>query len=255
LEVKEGRIYHSFIALPEEYRPFALFNGNPYVATVDIRACWPTFLGKFLRDFYQYWMKASRLDVSEAPPNAGEIAEYLKREVNLAALEKEVARWIKLFTDTSTDPRDAIMAAIGIQIDREDMKKCLNTWLNGAKKYERVTDGRWNMKNITALESWFATTFPNMAKVWSVDERDQTGQWLGDFYEGDIMLTPRLYAYAESLGLTLSYEYDGVGVFAKRDDAELSAKLEKVKAFIQSLSVKKFQLPAEVRIKMIPARS
>ena len=258
LEVKEGRIYHSFIALPSEYRPFALFEGKPYVATVDIRACWPTFLGKFLWDFYEYWMKASRLDVSEAPPKACEVADYLKREVNLAALKTECAGWTKLFTDTSTDPRDAIMAAIGIQIDRDDMKQCLNTWLNGAKKYQRVTDGKWNMKNITALESWFAATFPNMAKVWGMEvleNRSRTGECLGDFYEGVIMLTPRLYAYAESLGLTLSYEYDGVGVFAKRDDAELSAKLEKVKAFIQSLSVKMFQLPVEVRIKMIPARS
>ena len=200
-------------------------------------------------------MTECKRDASQAYPKAGEVADYLKREVSAAALETECARWTKIFTDTSTDPRDAIKAAAGIQIDGRDMKQCLNTWLNGAKKYQRVTDGKWNMKNITALETWFATTFPNMAKVWSVDDREHTGQWLGDFYEGDIMLTPRLYAYAESLGLTLSYEYDGVGVFAKRDDAELSAKLEKVKAFIQSLSVKKFQLPAEVRIKLIPARS
>jgi hypothetical protein len=94
-----------------------------------------------------------------------------------------------------------------------------------------------------------------MAKVWAADEREKTGQWLGDLYEGEIMLTPQLYTYAESLGLALSYEYDGVGVFAKRDDVELSAKLEKVKALIQSLSVEKFQLPAEARIKLILARS
>lgn len=255
LEVKEGRIYHSFIALPREYRPYALFEGKPYVATVDIRACWPTFLGDLLWNLYQFWMEGSQLDASQANPNGGEIAEYLKRIVDAAALEKECARWTKLFTDTSTDPRDAIMAAIGIQIARDDMKQCLNTWLNGAKKYERVTDGKWNMKNITALESWFTATFPNMAKVWSVDDRKHTGGWLGDFYEGDIMMDVSLYAFAESLGLTLSYEYDGVGVFAKRDDAELSAKLEKVKAFIQSLSVKKFHLPVEVRIKLIPTRS
>ena len=255
LTVKHGRIYHSFIALPEEYRRFALFDGKSYVATLDIRACWPTFLGKFLRDFYEFWMTECNRDASQAHPKAVEVTDYLKTEVNLAAFEKEVARWTKIFTDTSTDPRDAIMAAAGIQIDRRDMKQCLNTWLNGAKKYQRATDGKWNLKNILALETWFATTFPNMAKVWSVDDREHTGQWLGDFYEGDIMLTPQLYAYAESLGLTLSYEYDGVGVFAERDDAELSAKLEKVKAFIQSLSVTKFQLPVEVRIKLIPARS
>ena len=258
LEVKNGRIYHSFIALPREYRPFALFKGKPYVATVDIRACWPTFLGDLLWHLYQLWIRGGQLDSSQANPGATEIADYLKREVNLAALKVECARWTKLFTDSSTDPRDAIMAAIGIQIDREDMKQCLNTWLNGAKKYERATDGKWNMKNITALEAWFAATFPNMAKVWGVevlDNRRRTGECLGDLYEGEIMMDASLYEYAVSLGLTLSYEYDGVGVFGARDDVELSAKLEKVKAFIQSLSLKKFQLPVEARIKMIPARS
>ena len=56
LEVKEGRIYHEFVGLPSEYRVFASFKGNPYVATLDIRACHPTFLGKMLREFYQECM-------------------------------------------------------------------------------------------------------------------------------------------------------------------------------------------------------
>jgi hypothetical protein len=57
LTVKHGRIYHSFIALPEEYRRFALFDGKPYVATLDIRACWPTFLGKLLR-YQKKWVNS-----------------------------------------------------------------------------------------------------------------------------------------------------------------------------------------------------
>ena len=254
LEVKNGRIYHSFIALPREYRPFALFKGNPYVATLDMRACWPTFLGKLLRDLYEFWLRTCQQNDAQANPTTDEIGSYLKTEVNLVALENECAHWKRLFTDTSTDPRDAIMAAIGIRIHRDDMKECLNTWLNGAKKYERVTDGRWNLTNTRALEAWFTATFPNMAKVWNMDvlqERRRTGECLGDFYEGEIMLDAGLYAYAETLGLNLSYEYDGVGVFAARDDNELPTKLERVKAFIQNLAAEKFQLPVEVKLKLV----
>jgi hypothetical protein len=53
LEIDHGRVYNDFVALPRDYRPLARFKRKPYVATLDIRACHPTFLGEFLRDFYQ----------------------------------------------------------------------------------------------------------------------------------------------------------------------------------------------------------
>jgi len=246
LEVKHGRVYHAFVALAKEYRPFALLDGKRYVATLDMRACWPTFFGRFMGDFYDYWMQLPQSD-----QRAVEIADYLKKEVNHSALKSECKCWVDIFTNTAQDPRQAIMDAIGIKIDRGDMKECLNVWLNGGKQYERVTTGKINRTDNRALEAWFNNTFPNMAKVWSVDDRTQTGQCLGDFYEGDIMMDVSLYAYAESMGLTLSYEYDGVGVFADPDDSELAAKLERVKTFIQNLSVNKHQLPAEVKVKVL----
>ena len=46
-------------------------------------------------------------------------------------------------------------------------------------------------------------------------------------------LYPPMHAYGGSLGLVLIYENDGAGVFAEKDDTELPAKLEKVRAFIQ----------------------
>ena len=61
--------------------------------------------------------------------------------------------------------RDAIMREARITIDLSDMKECLNWWLNGAKKYKRKTDGRWNTTDNQALERWFRRFFPEMAKV------------------------------------------------------------------------------------------
>lgn len=65
------------------------------------------------------------------------------------------------------------------------------------------------------------------------------------------MLDPELYAYAESLGLVLSYEYDGAGVFTERSDPELPSKLEKVGAFIQCKSAEKFDVAAVVKAELV----
>jgi hypothetical protein len=40
----------------------------------------------------------------------------------------------------------------------------------------------------------------------------------------------------------LAYEYDGVGVFADRDDPELPLKLGKISSFIRKQSVNRFQV-------------
>jgi hypothetical protein len=238
LELKEGRIYHEFVGLPSEYRPFALFNGKPYVATVDIRACHPTFLGRLLQEYHQQ--------------EAAAIAAQLNGGVNQPALEGECNRWTDMFTHPTIDPREAIMNEAGMAIDRRDMKDCLNTWLNGAKKYQRRTDGRWDMNNNKRLEAWFQQRFPEMARVWTAMEHRQiTGRIITEEYEGPLMLDPALYALGDELGLTLSYEYDGVGVFSQRDDPELTAKMERVGAFIQRQSVEKFNVPVVVKAELL----
>ena len=243
LEVKNGRVYHAFVALPKAYRPFALLNGKRYLATVDIRACWPTFLGKLLLALYEFWM--------QEPPSDLEVADYLKREVRQSDITTECNRWTEIFTHPRIDPRQHIIDAIGLNIKTADMKQCLNVWLNGGKEYKRVSNGKKNRKDNRALEAWFTTTFPNMTKVWSRIDREHTGECLGDFYEGDIMMNMSLYSYAESMGLTLSYEYDGVGVFAKPNDSDLTSKLEAVKSFIQNLANQEHQLPVEVKVDLV----
>ena len=249
LEIDHGRVYNDFVALPREYRPFAQFKRKPYVATLDIRACHPTFLGEFLRGYYQSAVDEYSGRTTGTHPTQRDLAAAarLSREVNLLALLVESTRWTDIFTHPTVDPREAIMREAHMTIDVRDMKQCLNTWLNGAKKYKRKTDGRMSGTDLQSLERWFRRFFPEMAKVWSVMPRKATGCCISEYYEGVLMLDPALYAYAENLGLVLSYEYDGVGVFAKRDDPELPAKLEKVAAFIQRQSVERFNVPVVVK--------
>jgi hypothetical protein len=240
LEIKEGRIYHEFVGLPSEYRRFALFRGKPYTATLDIRACHPTFLGRLLWEFYT--QEATAIDA-----RLGAVVDRTK-------LERECRGWTELFTGDGADPRDVIIRDAGITAARGDMKDCLNSWLNGARQYERRTDGRKNRTDNRKLEAWFQGRFPEMANVWTAMEHRQiTGRVITEEYEGPLMLDPALYAFADGLGLTLSYEYDGVGVFAERGDPDLPTKLEKVSTFIRLKSVERFDVAAVVKVELVTA--
>ena len=100
------------------------------------------------------------------------------------------------------------------------------------------------MKNNKRLEAWFQGQFPEMASVWGAMEiRQITGRLIMEEYEGPLMLDPALYALGDELGLTLSYEYDGVGVFAERGDPNLSEKLKKVSSFIHQNAKERFAVP------------
>jgi hypothetical protein len=253
LETKHGRIYNDFVALPSEYRPYAKFKNKSYIATLDIRACHPNFLGKLLREYFQGAIDELDGRTPGTNPNqsAIESARRLKKDVNLLALEIECNRWTDIFADTTIDPRQAIMREAQIRIDLRDMKECVNTWLNGGKKYERRTDGRMNKTDVDALEGWFMRNFSEMKKVWSSFNPKATGCLISEYYEGPLMLNPDLYRLGEELGLKLSNEYDGVGVFTKRDDPELAAKLEQLKEFIQRYSLERFDVPVVVKVEMV----
>jgi hypothetical protein len=253
LETKHGRIYNDFVALPSEYRPYAKFKNKPYVATLDIRACHPNFLGKLLREYFQG--SIDELDGKTTSTNLTqadiELARRLKKEVNLLALEIECNRWGDIFADTAIDPREAIKREARITIELEDMKECVNTWLNGGKKYKRRTDGRMNKADVDALDGWFRRYFSEMKKVWSSFDSRATGCLISENYEGPLMLNPDLYRLVDGLGLRLAYEYDGLGVFADTTDAELPAKLERLKEFIQQQSLERFDVPVVVKVELV----
>lgn len=245
LEVKEGRIYYEFVALPSEYRRFATLDGDPYVATLDIRACHPTFLGRFLHELYQNFMDEALGD--EASPEDLALQERLN-QVNRNVLANECNTWTQIFTNPE-DPRDWIIRKANINVSRDDMKKCLNTWLNGGNEYRRKDDGRRRRQEHKLFDTWFTGRFPEMAKVLAaVGTRKFIGTEITDAYERSLMMDPALYELAQEMGLRLSYEYDGVGVFAETNGAELRAALERLAKFVQERSVELFRVPVVVTI-------
>jgi hypothetical protein len=253
LKIDHGRVYNDFVAMPSEYRPYAKFKNKSYVATLDIRACHPNFLGKLLREYFQG--SIDELDGMTTSTNLAqadiELARRLKKEVNLLALEIECNRWGDIFADTAIDPRDAIKREARITMELEDMKECVNTWLNGGKKYKRRTDGRMNKTDVDALDGWFRRNFPEMKKVWLSFDSRATGCLISENYEGPLMLNPDLYRLGDALGLTLAYEYDGLGVFADRDDTDLPAKLAQLKEFIERQSLGRFDVPVVVKVELV----
>ena len=249
LELKEGRIYHEFVALPREYRPLSNFKGKPYIATIDIRACHPTFLGKLLKDFYQKFMD---LPMGENVNLRDKAIKSKLVQIDQAKFEENCQKWTFIFSNPE-DPRDWIVRKNHLDISRENMKQCVNRWLNGGKQYENSLGGEINRKSNRRLEQWFQGMFPEMAKVWeALRHREVTGTLITEAYECELMLNPKLYEYSDRMGLTLIYEYDGVGVFAQPNDDSLERKLHEVGSFIVRESVEQFNVPVVVKTEFLP---
>ena len=71
---------------------------------------------------------------------------------------------------------------------------------------------------------------------------------ISKFYETKLMLDPELILFAESMGLEVLTEHDGLGIFAKVNDSELDQKVEKLRNWIQKKSVALFALKVQVKI-------
>lgn len=252
LEMKEGRIYHEFVALPRKYRPFASFKGKPYIATIDIRACHPTFLGKLLNDYYEQYLV---MPAGENVDNRDKAAIAKLTQIDRAEFDKNCKTWTHIFTNKE-DPRDWIVRKNHFDISRENMKQCLNRWLNGGRQYTDSLNGQINRKNNRKLEQWFRERFPEMAKVWeTMRHREATGSLITEAYECELMLNPELYKYADEKEVTLIYEYDGVGVFAEPNDEALERKLHEVGSFIVRESVERFSVPVVVKQELLSIQS
>jgi hypothetical protein len=197
----DGRVWNLVVAMGREYRPHLRYKGMNYVASIDQRACHPTFLGLFLLSFYKLKQAVSTLHYT-----AGNLD-----------IQRESEEWTRFAT--SMDFRKKVGQEVGWP---ENMvKKRMNRWINGWK-YEK-------------LDEWLSKRFPALGTVWTgmdTPTRKKTGPQISLNFETKIFQDPELYRLADSLGLKLSYEYDGVGVFALSPniDPELNKLDEHIKA-------------------------
>ena len=222
---KRSRLYHPLAGLPKEVRKHLQVGDRAYRAEVDIRACWPTFLGAHLLKLHG--------DSNEA-------------------LKAECIKWQEAFCKPGdeNDPRIGIKNETGVKFRDGELKGRLNEYMSG---YLQSSDNKgWKppAKHM-AIDDWFAKTNPEMHKAWKAAGPKKLGRQLGLHFETPLMSDSQLYDYADAQGITLYYQYDGFGVFAEPGSQEA---LEKVLAglcrLMTKISEERFRVPIVVKLEL-----
>ena len=217
---KSSRLYHPLAGFPKELRKHLRAGDKLYAGEVDVRACWPTFLAAQLR---------------ELNPEGPE------------AFRAECKAWTEAFCDEKKDPRDTILRETGLRITHSEMKECLNKYLNGslqaALKNRRKASARY-----TTLDVWFASRYPLIHNAWQAKRPSSLAYKIGLNFETPLMTDSRLYDYADKNRISLFYQFDGYGVFARPEDrASLKLVLAGLCRLMSDISEEKFGVPIVVR--------
>lgn len=219
-----GRVYNDFATLKSELRQHFTQDGMRRIATIDIRACHPTYFAAYLVDYaiantheqgisaeYVLWFSENN------PEKIGGVQFVGKDDLN-----KEYGKWVDLFTAV-IDPREIIGKYTTLTLT--EVKTALTETMNGSTKHKKVL-------------GWMSTEFPNLYKVWRTTDVKQTGNYISRVYESKIMLNQELYRLTESLEVNLMYEYDGVSVFSKEDRPDMHKILSCLTERIRGISRK-----------------
>lgn len=240
----DNRIWNEWTVMNKELKTAYKYKKLKRAAVVDIRACHPTYFSSYVLDSY--------------------IVRGNVEEFTLDTLKYEHGRWVNMWTDKDVDPRNEIAASVGR--DKDWVKENLNSTLNGNNGYPSLLD-------------WIATNFPIMFGIWRMlqqeeknnldhfdikyrdcdgvylskdyNGKDRTGCSISKNYETKIMLSPKLYQFAESLGVKLGYEYDGVSVFSKETGEKLEKQVQAIAEKIQQLSRNATLIDPVVKVEMI----
>jgi hypothetical protein len=136
-------------------------------------------------------------------------------------IRAELVRWNQLFSDPDTDPKTVLIDELGYT--RERAKAAFNQTINGGRQYRKFI-------------KWFKARFPLLYEVWHKTYKEKVGVNVSSFYETTLMQDMELYRLASTLGLHLTYEFDGCGVMCREDDSEALAKIRHLIEHIQARS-------------------
>jgi hypothetical protein len=156
---------------------------------------------------------------------------------NVDKIVEEYIKWTKFWTDPHLDPKQQIIADLGGAFSRDEVKDLINSSINGKENQ---------------VFKWIENNYPVLFEIWNQTNLKKTGPQISKFYETKIMLDPELILLAESMGLDVLGEHDGIGVFAEEKDSDIDAKIVKLKSWIQDRSVALFGVKAQVKIDKPP---
>ncbi len=220
LEYKDGRVYHELVTLKSEARQLLDYNGGSYKAVLDIRCCHPNFFSYFIITH----------------PNT--IHYVTQNQTKSGTLEQEHLKWIALFSNPAIDPKETIRKECRFK-DVDHAKRAMNESLNGSGRYKK-----------TYLK-WLQREFPMLYMMWQQTHVKHTGKNITEKFEHPLIQDKELCSLAESLGVKIMSEHDGVGVFAADDDTGLENKLPTLAAQIEASSIRLFGVPVVVKVKPV----
>ena len=100
--------------------------------------------------------------------------------------------------------------------------------------------------------NWIEKNYPALFEIWNNTDLKKTGNNISRFYETKLMLDPELILLAESMGLEVLTEHDGLGLFGDEGDPDLDTKVRNLRDWIQEKSVALFGLKVQVKIDKPP---
>ena len=260
----DGRLYHPFVMMKSDFRPAFTLRGKKFLRNIDIRSCYPSFFAKYIFDITklsEYLSLNPEIEKALKSKNKELITELTKNCLypnnhyhnniytllttnqpfkllhylgeNVTTFEEEVRNWNLFWNHPLIDPKQQIITDLGIKCSRKQIKKCINSAINGSPNKAFY---------------WIKENFPVLFSIWQKINPEETGPRISKLYESQIILDPELFHLAESLDLEILNLHDGIGAFGFETDPELDSKAEKLRDCIQERSLRLFGLAIQVKI-------
>ncbi len=242
-----------------DLRPLFSLRGKKYLKVLDLRSAHPTFWAKYICDIsglpeylslnedIKETLKSNYKELHNEsifsnsiyhnsisssshtiPPVSQHYLSY-----NVTKLIEEYIKWTKFWTNPDIDPKTQLIKELGGTHSRDEIKELINASINLQRN---------------DVFYWIKKDYPVLFDIWKKTNRKKTGNYISRFFETKLMLDPELILLAESMGLEVLTEHDGLGIFSDENDSELNQKVEKLRNWIQKKSVALFGLKVQVKI-------
>jgi len=250
--INDGRIHHPWVCMPSLLRPFFSLRGKKYLRIIDLRSAHPTFWAKYiceisrlpehlilnediketLKTKYKEYTNISTNNSISSPsyPTPPVSQHYVSQ--NVTPLIEEYIKWTEFWTNPNVDPKQDILHELGGTYSRDEIKELINASINSQKN---------------AVFHWIEKNYPVLFEIWNKTNLKKTGNNISKFYETKLMLDPELILLAESMGLEVLTEHDGLGLFGDEGDPDLDTKVGNLRDWIQGKSVALFGLRVQVK--------